>query len=447
MCDTIVVPAELTEDGVTLFAKNSDREPNEAQYIEMIPSADNADGSTLTCTYIEIPQVAHTHAVILSRPFWMWGAEMGVNECGVAIGNEAVFSKVPAQREPALLGMDLLRLALERADSARGAVEVITQLLEQHGQGGNCGFRHPFYYHNSFLIADPAEAWLLETVGRQWAARRIRELYAISNGLTIDADWDMASSKLVSDAPDRRWFRRSDGFDFARCYSDRIYTRLSDSRRRRSCTMASIRSRLATRKVGVSDLMTALRDHGDGAGAGWGPDRGIVGATVCMHAGYGPVRASQTTGSWVSHLDGVRPVHFVTAAAAPCTALFKPLWMDTPLPDLGPVPSGTYEARSRFWRHELLHRAVLRDYPARIGAYVTERDALERTWVAKALGMSGAPFIERAAFVAEAFVAEQEAEARWIEAVTSTRPSRQNRWHYRRAWNRFNQEARMPRER
>jgi len=63
------------------------------------------------CTYIDIPQVEHTYAVILSKPAWMWGAEMGANECGVAIGNEAVWTRLTSHgglREK-LLGMDYVR--------------------------------------------------------------------------------------------------------------------------------------------------------------------------------------------------------------------------------------------------------------------------------------------------------------------------------------------------
>lgn len=53
--------------------------------------------------------MSKTHAVILSRPSWLWGAEMGANEHGVCIGNEAVWTKEPVGEGEALLGMDLLR--------------------------------------------------------------------------------------------------------------------------------------------------------------------------------------------------------------------------------------------------------------------------------------------------------------------------------------------------
>lgn len=63
----------------------------------------------MQCTYIEIEQVPKTHAVALSRPSWLWGAEMGANEHGVCIANEAVVTREPASESEALLGMDLVR--------------------------------------------------------------------------------------------------------------------------------------------------------------------------------------------------------------------------------------------------------------------------------------------------------------------------------------------------
>lgn len=54
-----------------------------------------------------------TKAVILSKPGWMWGAEMGSNECNVVIGNEAVWTNDnDGDHNPSikrLLGMDLVR--------------------------------------------------------------------------------------------------------------------------------------------------------------------------------------------------------------------------------------------------------------------------------------------------------------------------------------------------
>lgn len=111
MCDTLVALGNATADGAVIFAKNSDREPDEAQILELIPGEVHPPGATVKCTYLEIPQVERTYTVLLSRPFWMWGAEMGANEHGVVIGNEAVFTRVPYEKKAGLTGMDLLRLA------------------------------------------------------------------------------------------------------------------------------------------------------------------------------------------------------------------------------------------------------------------------------------------------------------------------------------------------
>ncbi len=118
MYDTLVALPSATVEGSVLFGKNSDREPNETQALEYQPAADHPAGSRLQCTYLLIPQVRHTYGVLLSRPFWMWGAEIGANEKEMVIGNEAVFTRMPLEKEKRLTGMDLLRLALERADAA-----------------------------------------------------------------------------------------------------------------------------------------------------------------------------------------------------------------------------------------------------------------------------------------------------------------------------------------
>ncbi|MCY0867891.1 MAG: C69 family dipeptidase, partial [Desulfurococcus sp.] len=134
-----------------------------------------------------VKHVKETYAVLLSRPWWTYGAEMGVNEHGVVMGNVAVFTREP-YKDSGLLGMDILRLTLERSRSAREALEVVIELTESPGQGGNYSYEKPFRYHNSYLIVDSSEAWIIESAGEFWAAKRVSDVYSASNALTISDD-------------------------------------------------------------------------------------------------------------------------------------------------------------------------------------------------------------------------------------------------------------------
>ena len=341
MCDTLVT---VLPDRV-LFAKNSDRDPNEAQFLDWQPRREHPAGTRVRCTWIEIPQARTTHAVLLSRPYWMWGAEIGANEHAVAIGNEAVFTR-GSVAATGLTGMDLLRLALERSDTAERAVEAIVDLLEAHGQGGGCGHENrAFRYHNSFLVADPRGAFVLETAGRRWQAERVTQAWSISNGFTLPG---------------------------IGAESDRLKTRISACHSRRPRTLAA-----AARACDVGDLMSALRDHGDHRAPQYRVLNGAM-AAPCMHAG-GLVAASQTTASWVSELRPGSARHWVTGTAAPCTGLFKPVRVCEPL-DIGPQPTDRADPASLWWRHERLHRRVMRD-PARLmPLFEAERDAVEAAW-------------------------------------------------------------------
>lgn len=343
MCDTLVGRVGDT----VLFAKSSDRDANEAQILDWQPRRHHPEGAEVRCTWITIPQVTATHAVLLSRPFWMWGAEMGANEHGVVIGNEAVFTRQPLRRT-GLTGMDLLRLALERASNAEAAVETLVELLERHGQGGGCGYEdHSFSYHNSFLVADPKSAWVLETADRQWASEKVEGSRSISNGLTIPA--------------------------FAERHGKRLEPWVARASRRRQWT-----TDCAASAQGPADLMQALRHH-EGGGE---PYYRLLGGTLgapCMHGG-GVVASSVTTASWISELSPGGCRHWATATSAPCLALFKPVAIDQPI-DLG-QPIDIADS-SLWWRHERIHRRVLAD-PERLALPLrTERDALESRWLAE----------------------------------------------------------------
>lgn len=364
-----------TADGAVWFAKNSDREPGEAQAVDHLPQIHHHNARTLQCTYIEIPQTAHTNAVILSRPFWMWGAEIGANHHGVAIGNEAVWTKLPVAKS-GLTGMDLLRLALERTASAREALEFITTFLQRYGQGGNCGYRHKnFRYHNSFIIADPHEAWVLETADTMWAAEKVRGIRSISNALSIGKEFDLIADEAYRLARRQGWCKASADFDFARCFGDAKYRKLSGALERSACTLKNLKQK--NDKLEREDFFAALRDHN-----GLQPQDGWRMKMPCAHASWWPTRiAGQTTGAMVSRLHSTDQTHWLTGTSSPCLSIFKPLVLESDLIVTGATPGVGYDAESLFWRHEKLHRLVLRDYEVLKKIIDDTRMALEAGFV------------------------------------------------------------------
>src|ERR1043165_6696303 len=126
-CDSLVAMASATADGVTLFAKNSDRPPRECQRVVRLPRRRPAAGATVRCQYLEIPVDGETATILGSQPQWLWGLEHGVNEHRVAIGNQTVFAR-ESLGPAGLLGTDLVRLGLERGRTARQALAAITGL-------------------------------------------------------------------------------------------------------------------------------------------------------------------------------------------------------------------------------------------------------------------------------------------------------------------------------
>ncbi|NXJ96989.1 SCRN2 protein, partial [Corythaixoides concolor] len=287
------------------------------------------------CTYLEIEQAERTHAVVLSRPAWLWGAEMGANEHGVCVGNEGVWTREPVGEDEALLGMDLVRLGLERGTSAREALEVITALLEHYGQGGSCKEEPvPFVYHNTFLLADRAEAWVLETAGRYWAAQRIRGEPAlvvlgrqgalstpqsdpsppafaegsrnISNQLSIGREITAEHAGLRQHARSQGWWSGDGEFSFAEVFS------LAHQPPRMEAAKARYRAgkELLRRHAGhitAETFMAILRDKASG---------------ICVDS-----EGFRTAGSMVSVLPqdpAVPCVHFFTATPDPSRSVFKP---------------------------------------------------------------------------------------------------------------------------
>ncbi|HEX9188961.1 MAG TPA: hypothetical protein VGB87_17915, partial [Vicinamibacteria bacterium] len=149
-------------------------------------------------------------------------------------------------------------------------------------------------------------------------------------------------------------------------------------------------------------------------------------AAPCAHAG-GLVAAAQTTASWVSELRPGRVRHFATGTAAPCTGIFKPVDVAAPL-ELGPPATDRHDPASLWWRHEQLHRRVLRD-PAALLPILAERDAVEARWLASPPLSS------------DAFAEADRLLAAWTEAACRQRAPDRRPWWVRRYWRVRNRRA------
>ena len=303
-----------------VFAKNSDRPPAEAQ--TLLTHVGRPPGGYLDTQYLRTADPG-AYAFVGSHPSWLWGAEHGVNEHGVAIGNEKIWTvDDPHDIPSALLGMDLVRIGLERGADADEAREAITSALAEHGQGGSGEPGRDDPYFSSFLVVDARGGWVIETSGRTWAARPAGDGSAISNRISLSTDWTIASSDV---AP---------GTDFDGRRSTTVPTGLADHR------LASTRACVAKRTVdpaadAIADVVATLRDHGNGPwGAPGSRDRtGISpipdwqaadfrGITVCMHAGG----LQATTASMVVSLPTDGPPRAWACLGSPCAGVFVPFF-------------------------------------------------------------------------------------------------------------------------
>jgi dipeptidase len=365
MCDTLFIRS----NGIGWFAKNSDREPDEPQALVWLPAVAADKAASVRATYTDVAQQARRYGVLLSQPSWIWGGEIGVNTQGVAIGNEAVFSKLVPRQGTALLGMDLLRLGLERGGSAREALDVIVWHLERYGQAGPAGYRDKaFRYDNSYLIADPSEAWVLETAGRLWVARKV-QAWAISNCYSLGTEFDLCSQGLQDEAKRLRLWNGRGDFDFAKAFDTRLYAFVGGAQRRRALNGAAIACGL---EPGWAAMAARLRDHGQRGDDFSSHDN----RQICLHAGSF-LRPSQTTASLIARLAPGQAVRVAaTGTSAPCLSLFEPMQLPAPGPGTAVVSSGSRVTDSPWAQFEPVHHRALfdRDFRRQLR---TQRDTLE----------------------------------------------------------------------
>jgi len=335
-CTSLLVTKGASSNGSVMITYTCDGEFH--PLLEYLPAADykNADSVAITDwhgnTVGRIKQAAHTYSVV--------GL---MNEHQLAIG-ETTFDGRPELENPGglLPYEELMKLALQRARTAKEAIKVITDLVQEYGYRST---------GESFSIADPVEAWILEMIGPGpggkgaiWVAVRVPDGYISchANKARIgefplkDPENCLYSKNVISFAVDKGYYDPKSGAPFRFC--DVYCPPTAKNRRYAESRVWSIFRRAAPsarlspdynrgvvgaapyplwikpdRKLSTQDVFSLMRDHYEGtqfdmtkgidAGPFGAPDRcrPITWAVDSVdYAWERPISTQQTAFSFVS---------------------------------------------------------------------------------------------------------------------------------------------------
>ena len=276
----IFVGKNLTADGSTLIGGTGD-EPS-SHWLEIVPRANHPAGSTIKVgvtneanfpgELIDIPQAPVTAKYITMNYSEYDGfpaplTNGGLNEYGVAgrdvwSPSREELQKMTPNPQHGVNYSDLSRIAMERAHSAREAVEIVGQLIDKYG--------YATYGGNSHFFADSQEGWvLIDFAGGKglWVAERIGpdEIRMSYPGYVLDIPQDFqkypakyrGSANFISFAVEQGWFDPRGGKPFN---VNAIY----QGGRGRSPTVKVIEERLRNKakasKITLREMMDTVRD-------------------------------------------------------------------------------------------------------------------------------------------------------------------------------------------
>jgi dipeptidase len=216
-CTSIVVTKGASQDGSVLITYSCDGEFH--PHLEYTPAVDHEPGDSVDITDWHgnvrgrVAGVAHTYAVVDL-----------INEHQLAIGETTTTGREELKNPDGLLHYwDLMYLALQRARTAREAIKVMTDLVEQYGYRST---------GESFSIADPEEVWIMEMIGPGeggrgaiWVALRVPDGYisCFANKSRIgefpldDPENCLYSDNVISFAADKGYYDPASGEPFRFC--------------------------------------------------------------------------------------------------------------------------------------------------------------------------------------------------------------------------------------
>jgi len=285
-CTNLLVTPGASADGSAFITYTCDGVFH--PILQLTPAADYAPG--------EMQEVRHWNGDLLAevpRPAHSYAVARLINEKQVALAETTFDGRLELHNpDVGIHYWALMNLVLQRAGTAREAVEIIAELLETHGYRST---------GESFSICDPNEVWIMEMIGAGkdvkgvvWVARRLPDgavsahanMARIGTFPTDDSDDTLYSDNIFEVAERHGWWSPDDGpLDFAKVYCP------ADAQKLRYCATRvwSLFRRAAPsqdfdpafhrgepdaeryplwitpdEKIGLSDVMDLMRDHYEG---------------------------------------------------------------------------------------------------------------------------------------------------------------------------------------
>ncbi len=340
-CTSLIATPGATTDGSSIITYAAD---SHTLYGDILytPAADHPAGSMrdvydwdTNVYHGQIPQVPHTYAVIGN-----------MNEHGLTIGESTWGGRHELEGSGQIDYGSLIYIALERAKTAREAVDVMTSLVRDYGYASE---------GESFSIADPTEVWIMEMVGKGksdpgavWVARRVPDGYISGHAnfprihqFPKDDPQTLYSPDVISFARSQGYFDGKDeDFSFSRAYNEydmgglrgcdgrvwSYYNRFGDDMDQYIPWITRGQGEVLplwikpNRKLSANDVKWMMRDHFEGTpldmtqdvGAGpyavpyrWRPLTYVVDSIEYTHERA--IATQQTGFSFVSSMNNSRP--------------------------------------------------------------------------------------------------------------------------------------------
>jgi dipeptidase len=272
-CTTILVGKDLTADGAVLHGHNEDMGFTAVGRLVPMKAATHGETDTLEVPYVTIPQPRETYAYWASgnalgatglgtvqetRPYdWVL---VGMNQWGVTMSCNWMYSKEENLPGKGIRRYAIRQLILERCKTAREAVQLIADFIEKHGQADWGGL--------DYCLADPNEAWVVETTSKHWIAKKVKddELIVVANRFVIGEEYDLASKDIVDFAVEMKWYDpQKDGkFNFKKAYGqpERMGSPYDVDREERAYGLLKGKEGV----ISPEDLFSVLMDRYEGTG-------------------------------------------------------------------------------------------------------------------------------------------------------------------------------------